>query len=162
MNDVSLFKILRTRVLWSCEEFPDELLPAEEPTVNPGEIPAETEEAGVAEAYEPIIVTPAPRATQPTRAPPRERLIKVPEGPPKQTARTRIAKVRNARDDSSASSFSRFIFPSRTNNHTYEVCPSVIKSAVGIVRAQADNGEWMPLVRMGNCKQVIRTEECVR
>ena len=174
-SDPELFRKLRRQVQWSCEAFPDEEVVATEVTPIPEEplpeAPPAEEELGPADP-EPLVVTSAPRRTMaPTRASriqlerSRERLVKA--NPvrqlPSPSAR-RPAPIRRARDDTSGYPYSQsqLLFPSQTFNHTYEVCPSSIKASVAIVRAEKEVGGWDSLVQVGDCRQVVRTEECLR
>ena len=186
-NDPDLFRQLRSKVLWSCDAFPDDFLPATTPLpIEPQEESPATgldpsftaeEEAGVGGAPldipEPTMQAPLrvggiparTRKVQPDRA--RERLVKAPAklgtggraGAPGGVRRA--APIRRARDDTSGLPY---LMKQRgfSVNQTHEVCGSVVKTDVEIVRAESQHGEWEPLVQVGNCRQIVRTDECLK
>ncbi|XP_055332745.1 uncharacterized protein LOC129584560 [Paramacrobiotus metropolitanus] len=160
LENVDLFKQLRSKVQWSCEEFPDELLFSKEPStyMTTTDAAPDAENPAEPETSQPIRsrnIVPKPRSTQ-------ERLMQ--SGKTSSFSQRRVDQRRGKRDDSSGDpyGYSRLMFPMSKFNYTYEVCPSVVKAAVGIVKARTENREWMPLVQMGDCKQIVRMEECLR
>ncbi|OQV24589.1 hypothetical protein BV898_01649 [Hypsibius exemplaris] len=182
-NDPETFKRLRNQVLWSCDVFPELEAPVmtefplevqEEVTTESSVIPVPAEEPATTEqeVLQPMRVGGIPargRAVQPVRPPMRERLTKAAAKAPLRvrpvvagvaSPRTKTAPSRRTRRDDTSGL--QFLTQQRVAmNHSYEVCSSAVRNDLGIVRAESELGEWGWLVQTGECKQIVRSEECI-